>query len=30
MNPVGFVLASATVLLPVDYGVQRLLGWDTR
>jgi len=30
MNPVGFVLASATALLPLDYGVQRTLGWDTR
>jgi hypothetical protein len=30
MNPVGFVLAAATVLLPIDYGVQRTLGWDMR
>jgi hypothetical protein len=30
MNPVGVVLASATVLLPADYGLQRVLGWDRR
>jgi len=30
MNPVGVVLASATVLLPADYGLQRLLRWDQR
>ena len=30
MNPLGVVLASATVLLPADYGLQQLLGWDHR
>jgi hypothetical protein len=30
MNPITFVLASATILLPIDYGAQKLLGWDKR
>jgi len=30
MNPIAVVLGSATVLLPADYGLQRLLGWDRR
>jgi hypothetical protein len=30
MNPLGFLLASWPLLLPIDYGLQRLLGWDRR
>jgi hypothetical protein len=30
MNPFGFLLASWPLLLPIDYGLQRWLGWDRR
>jgi hypothetical protein len=30
MNPIAFVLASATVLLPIDYRTQKWLAWDKR
>jgi hypothetical protein len=30
MNPLGFLAASWPLLLPLDYGLQRWLGWDRR
>lgn len=30
MNPLGFLVASFSLLLPLDYGLQRLAGWDRR
>jgi hypothetical protein len=30
MSPAGFLAASWPVLLPLDYGLQRYLGWDRR
>jgi hypothetical protein len=30
MNPFGFLAATWSILFPVDYGLQRLMGWDTR
>jgi len=30
MNPLGFLAASWPLLLPLDYGLQRWLGWDNR
>jgi hypothetical protein len=30
MNPLGFLAICWPILLPIDYGLQRLLGWDSR
>lgn len=30
MNPLGFLAASWPLVLPLDYGMQRWLGWDQR
>src|SRR5262245_31166321 len=30
MNPLGFLGVSWPLLLPIDYGLQRLMGWDRR
>lgn len=30
MNPLGFLAVCWPILLPIDYGLQRLLGWDRR
>jgi hypothetical protein len=30
MNPLGFLLSSWPILLPLDYGIQQWAGWDQR